>query len=88
MGRKNRTKEPSMNKRQKSKFVRDLTKAVTKQILDRVPDMPEEWDAIELRQYVADMFERNCLGIRAQHIAMGDRQRRSAYKHAVAERKL
>ena len=48
-----------MNKRQKSKFVRDLTKAVTKQILDRVPDMPEEWDAIELRQYVADMFERN-----------------------------
>ena len=27
-----------MNKRQKSKFVRDLTKAVTKQILDRVPD--------------------------------------------------
>ena len=39
-----------MNKRQKSKFVRDLTKAVTKQILDRVPEMPEEWDAIELRQ--------------------------------------
>ena len=77
-----------MNKRQKSKFVRDLTKAVTKQILDSVPDMPEEWDAIELRQYVADMFERNCLSIRAQHIAMGDRQRRNAYKHAVAERKL
>jgi hypothetical protein len=77
-----------MNTRQKSKFVRHLTKAVTKQILDRVPDMPEEWAAIELRQYVADMFERNCLGIRAQHSAMGDRQRRNAYKHAVAERKL
>jgi hypothetical protein len=76
-----------MNKRQKSKFVRDLTKDVTKQILDRVPDMPEEWDDIELRQYIADVFERKCLGIRAGHIA-ADRRRRYAYKQAIVERNL
>ena len=70
-----------MNKRQKSKFVRDLTKAVTKQILDRVPDTLSSYGNTSLTCSSA-------IGIRAQHIAMGDRQRRNAYKHAVAERKL
>lgn len=40
------------------RFVRELFASVQKDILDRVYDMPSDWDGIELRQYIADRFAR------------------------------
>lgn len=41
---------------QKRKIVRQLVNAVRDDILAVIPKMPEEWDGIELREYIADSF--------------------------------
>lgn len=45
-----------MTKSEKVKFIRSLVNAVRSEIIGKVPEMPEEWDGIELRQYIADRF--------------------------------
>lgn len=44
-------------KAEKRKFIRDLTKSVTADLLQAVDKMPEEWDGVEMRTYIADKFE-------------------------------
>ena len=46
-----------MTRNEKLKFIHDLTAEVLGYIIARVPEMPEEWDGIELRLYLADKFE-------------------------------
>lgn len=41
----------------KRKLIRDFMRRVEKDLLDKVPDMPEEWDGFELRWFIADKFE-------------------------------
>jgi hypothetical protein len=43
-----------MNAREKARFIRELSKALTAEMLAAIPKMPEEWDGHELRQYMAD----------------------------------
>ena len=43
-----------MNKREKTKFVRDLMGSIQKTIIKNIDRMPDEWDGSELRQYIAD----------------------------------
>jgi hypothetical protein len=40
----------------KQKFIAELIDNVKREIITKVPQMPEEWDGIELRQYIADRF--------------------------------
>lgn len=45
-----------MTKREKRVFVRELIGSVKKSVLANVDRMPDEWDGIELREYIADKF--------------------------------
>lgn len=51
-----------MTKAQKKTFIRDLTASVRDAALEAVKAMPEEWDGIELRWYLAYMFQCSTLG--------------------------
>lgn len=51
-----------MTKDQKIDFIHDLVNAVRKRIIDRVNEMPEEWDGHELRRYIADQFADRAYG--------------------------
>lgn len=48
-----------MNKREKKRFVRELTKAVADDIISKIEagKVPDEWDGIELRELLADKFK-------------------------------
>jgi hypothetical protein len=46
-----------MTKDEKLQFIGDLIATVRASIVERVDEMPEEWDGIELRRYIADKFE-------------------------------
>ena len=40
----------------KKKFVNALCNRIRDVTIERIPDMPKDWDGIELRKYLADMF--------------------------------
>lgn len=46
-----------MNKIQKKRFIRELTKSVADAAIAKIDKMPEHWTGIELRQYLADKFD-------------------------------
>ena len=48
-----------MNAREKKRFIRELLETLSKSMREKVPDMPEEWDGIEIRQLLADTFAAN-----------------------------
>lgn len=41
---------------ERHKFIIDLVEAVKGQMLSKVGSMPEEWNGIQLRQYISDCF--------------------------------
>lgn len=45
-----------MDKDKKLVLVDELIGSVRASILEKVGQMPEDWDGIELRQYIADKF--------------------------------
>jgi hypothetical protein len=45
-----------MTKAEKKRFIRELCGNVAKEAQEKVSRMPESWDGIELRQYLADKF--------------------------------
>lgn len=45
-----------MTPAEKRQFIRDLVKVVRDDALKHVADMPDEWDGIELRKYLAGKF--------------------------------
>jgi len=45
-----------MNKTEKKRFIRELISSTQQRILENVTEMPEQWDGIELRQYIAEKF--------------------------------
>jgi hypothetical protein len=47
-----------MNKTTKKKIIRGLVRAVRDDLLAKVERMPASWDGIELRECVADAFDR------------------------------
>lgn len=73
-----------MTKANKRKFIRELVGSVKKTALANVDKMPENWDGIELREYIADKF--------AESKAMPSRpymkQRVSDYRNEVLVRNL
>lgn len=69
-----------MNEEQKREFIRDLIQVMQSRIENAIPKMPENWDGIELRQYVADCFASNVMKMK------GTRQR--DYTNEVITRNL
>jgi hypothetical protein len=72
-----------MTAAEKKRFIRDLIATVQKDVLAKVPAMPEEWDGHELRQYVADKFD----GATSHLIFRGGRRKRD-YENEVLVRNL
>jgi hypothetical protein len=50
-----------MTRREQRAFVRELIENVQKGMLDDIRRVPENWDDHELRQWVADRFERSTM---------------------------
>lgn len=46
----------------KRHFIRTLCDRLRDVIIERIPDMPEDWDGMELRQYLADMAANETTG--------------------------
>jgi len=75
-----------MNKIDQRAIVRSICRDVTKAIVAKVRDMPEEWEGWELREFIADQFHRE----RYMSIAFNKRPylpRLRAYKKAKSKMK-
>lgn len=72
-----------MTRKEQERFVRDLTGRVQKTLLERLPKVPEEWDGIELRSWIADLFVEQALSPRR----MGLKRHRD-YKNECLVRNL
>lgn len=73
-----------MTKADKKRFARELTQSVLKTVIANVDRMPEEWDGIELRDYIADKFDES----RAFKHRPYMRKRASEYRNEVIVRNL
>lgn len=74
-----------MNAEQKDQFVRSLCDSVRNTVLSRIQYMPEGWDGIELREYLALQFERECTLSRCPpRNSPSDRKRLRSFKNVVA----
>lgn len=45
-----------MNANERIQFIRELTANVTSEIIEKNNRLPDDWNGIELRQYIADKF--------------------------------
>lgn len=73
-----------MTKAEKKKFIRDLVGSVRFLLLDRVDKVPEEWDGIELRQWIADTFAQQAYS----HTLRRDPKRLKAFRNECLVRNL
>lgn len=72
-----------MTRKEQKQFVTDLTRGIRKTLLERLPRVPEEWDGIELRQWISDVTKNQA--VTAGHLA-GSRQR--AYNETIIRKDL
>ena len=74
-----------MNAKAKRHFVQELIRSVQSEILDKLSEVPEEWDGFELRWMIADYFDRSRI-----NPSGGDqgRQRKREYRNEVLVRNL
>ena len=71
-----------MNTADKEKFIRDICNSLRETAIDRVKHMPEDWDGIEIREYLAHVIERDyCILSRNPQ---PDRRRLRDFKNTVA----
>ena len=45
-----------MNKQHHKAMVKGILKSLEKTLLDKLKDLPDEWDGIEIRQWIADTY--------------------------------
>lgn len=60
-----------MTLQEKESFIRELIAAMEKRMLKCVERMPEDWDGVELRQFIADTAQYNIM----PHLLKGKRKR-------------
>ena len=65
-----------MNTRKRKAFIRELVNNVRNDILSKADQIPETWDGIELRVYIADKFANICIG-------KMDRKRANEYRNTI-----
>ena len=66
-----------MTRTEQTKFVAELTQSILEDVYSAIDsgELPEEWDGIELRQYLADKFTRSVFKL--------DPKRRKAYNNTI-----
>ena len=71
-----------MTRQEQRKFVKEVIDSVSKDIVEKLPKVPEEWDGRELRQFVADNFALATWALKE------DKTRYRDYKNEVVVRDL
>jgi hypothetical protein len=71
-----------MTKQQKKTFIRELVASVQSEALSKVAAMPEGWDGIELRWYLAEKFHQSTMS------AAVNQRRKRDYDNEVLVRNL
>lgn len=66
-----------MTKTEQLNFIYALIDNVRADILARSSSFPEDWDGVELRQYIADKFTEVCFG------SLMTKQRKREYNNTV-----
>ncbi len=66
-----------MNKREKKIFIADLILSLTASIVENLDNMPDAWDGIELRWYIADKAKDFVIE------GMGSKARKKEYNNSV-----
>ena len=74
-----------MNQTQKKTFIRELVASIQREAISKVASMPENWDGIELRWYMADKFEASTLNFAHDRVRQA---RKRAYNNEVIVRNL
>jgi hypothetical protein len=75
-----------MKASEKRKFIRSFVGSIQKEALSKVAAMPEDWDGIELRVYLADKFGWEAQGGAVKRLMT--RRRREDYRNAVYNNNL
>ena len=70
-----------MRKEEKVEFIKDIIKAVKRQILSNLNMIPDDWNGIELRQYISDMYSKTI-------VVRMDKKRKRKYNNDVVVRNL
>ena len=70
-----------MRKEEKVEFIKDIIKTVKKQILSNLDMIPDDWNGIELRQYISDMYSKTI-------VVRMDKKRKRKYNNDVVVRNL
>lgn len=56
-----------MTKEKQTQFVEELISAVGKKIINSVKLLPESWEGMEFRQYIADSFSNVTMGFKQRN---------------------
>lgn len=76
-----------MTRDEKLQFIGDLMATVKAAIVERVDDMPDEWDGHELRRYLADKLEEQIFHPFSKHPVWGferDKRLRAYHNECIA----
>ncbi len=46
-----------MKKADQKQFIKDVCEGLQQRLLEKLPKLPEEWNGIELRQFIIDSLE-------------------------------
>lgn len=55
-----------MTRAEQRKFVNELIANVRKELMEKMPNVPEDWDGHELREWIADTFKQCSFTLRQQ----------------------
>lgn len=75
-----------MNLSERRQFIRSLTNSVKKSLLAQAPKMPANWNGLELRELIADTFDRERFLSTRGHSdrSTNSKRRLKAYEQDVA----
>jgi len=76
-------KEPNMSPDAKLRLIETMCDNVKRVAMNRVQYMPDNWDGLELREYLAELFEQDTLLRRRKG---SDRKRWRDYRNDVVTR--
>ena len=80
--------ETRMDREDKKRFIKDLTADVAEELIDKIPQMPESWDGMEIRELLAQKFVDSCLMSRGVENRRQFKGRLSEFRNEVIVRNL
>jgi len=72
-----------MTKKHKKEFIKAVCNQLKDQLLDKLDDVPENWDGIELRRWIGDVYEDNW-----KNVGSFESYRKRAYENELLIKNL